>query len=242
MLKFFKAASFAALFVTIGSAIIVADPSFASLNAADNTALTADMITVDEQILNQDAEALKIANREDITPTLGKQGEVIFAAGTGDFVQPFPEPEAELKTVPQIATNASSLRELVQAQDSQLQLDKQAECLAGAIYFESKGESLEGQLAVARVILARVKSPRFPNSICGVVFEKSQFSFVRGGKMPRIDRGHGHWRNAKAIAQIALADAWKSPMEGALFFHAKYVNPKWRLTRLGSVGLHVFYR
>jgi Cell Wall Hydrolase len=242
MLKFLKAASFAALFATIGSAILAADPSFASLNATENPALTADMITVDEQILTQDAEALAIANREDMTPILGKQGEVVFTGGTGDFVQPFPEPEAESDTLPQFPNNAASLRDLVQAQDPQAQLDKQAECLAGAIYFESKGESLEGQLAVARVIMARVKSPRFPNSICGVVFEKSQFSFVRGGKMPRIDRSHGHWRNAKAIAQIALADAWKSPMEGALFFHAKYVNPKWRLTRLGSVGLHVFYR
>jgi spore germination cell wall hydrolase CwlJ-like protein len=121
-------------------------------------------------------------------------------------------------------------------------LDAQAHCLAGAVYFESKGESLAGQLAVAKVVMERAKSGRFASTLCGVVFQKSQFSFVRGGQMPRIEKNGVHWKNAVAISKIALDGAWKSPVEGALFFHAKYVSPGWKLKRLGSVDQHIFYR
>ncbi|MEE9434881.1 MAG: cell wall hydrolase [Sphingorhabdus sp.] len=244
MIKLTKAASAAALLLTIGSASILAVPGFASGDAEAETHITADLIKVDETVLAADAEALKIAKQDDMKPELGKNGEIVFKPGTGDFVQPMPDPEPkpEPKVTQKIPTNASSLRGLVRLQNKGASLDKQANCLAGAVYFESKGESLAGQLAVARVVMARAKSSRFPSSICGVVFQRSQFSFVRGGRMPRINKGGQHWRNAKAIAQIALANAWKSKMEGALFFHAKYVNPKWRLKRMGSVGLHIFYR
>ncbi len=242
MFKFTKTASAAVLLFAIGSSAIVAGPGFAAGDGATESAVDAGLIRVDEAVLQADAEALKLARQDDMQPALGRDGDVVFRPGTGDFVQPMPEPEPEAQSQSEIPTNASSLRELVRLQDPNVELDRQAHCLAGTVYFESKGESLAGQLAVARVVLARVKSKRFPNSICGVVYQKSQFSFIRRGKMPRINKGHRHWRNAKAIAQIALADAWKSPMEGALFFHAKYVNPKWRLTRMGSVGLHIFYR
>src|SRR3546814_1697830 len=65
-------------------------------------------------------------------------------------------------------------------------IDPELRCLAGAVYFESRGESLAGQLAVAHVIINRAESGRFPSSYCGVVHQRSQFSFVRGGKMPSI--------------------------------------------------------
>ena len=122
------------------------------------------------------------------------------------------------------------------------ELPRELNCLAGAIYFEAKSESLSGQLAVGRVIVARSKSGRFPNSYCGVVFQPSQFSFVRGGSMPGIARSSQQWRNAVAIAQIAHAGSWRSPVEGALYFHAAYVSPAWRLARVGRVENHVFYR
>lgn len=121
-------------------------------------------------------------------------------------------------------------------------LSKEMHCLAGTVYFESKGETLEGQLAVARVVMARAESSRFPNSLCGVVYQKRQFSFVRGGRMPHINKGHRHWRNAVAIAKIAMNDGWKSPVEGALFFHARYVSPGWRLQRMARIDNHIFYR
>jgi spore germination cell wall hydrolase CwlJ-like protein len=115
-------------------------------------------------------------------------------------------------------------------------------CLAGAIYFESKSEPLPGQLAVARVIVNRSKSGRFPASYCGVVYQPSQFSFVHGRSMPAINTSSQDWREAVAIARIADAGSWRSEAEGALFFHAARVSPAWRATRVARIGHHVFYR
>jgi spore germination cell wall hydrolase CwlJ-like protein len=92
------------------------------------------------------------------------------------------------------------------------------------------------------VVVARSKSGRFPNSYCGVVFQRSQFSFVRGNAMPSIDKRSRNWRNAVAIAQIAHGGTWQSQAEGALFFHATYVSPGWRLHRMARIDNHVFYR
>jgi spore germination cell wall hydrolase CwlJ-like protein len=140
------------------------------------------------------------------------------------------------------SVSAASLAELVGAQPQPSELSRELNCLAGAIYFESKGESLAGQLAVGRVVVARSKSGRFPNSYCGVVFQPSQFSFVRGNAMPRIDKRSRNWRTAVAIAQIAHSGIWQSQAEGALFFHAAYVSPGWRLRRVARIDNHVFYR
>lgn len=138
--------------------------------------------------------------------------------------------------------DADSLRHLVEQQSVSDTLSEEMECLAGTVYFESKGETLAGQLAVARVVMARAASSRFPDTICGVVYQPKQFSFIRGGKMPRINKSHTHWHNAVAIAKIAMNDGWDSQVEGALFFHARYVSPGWRLQRMAMVDNHVFYR
>jgi spore germination cell wall hydrolase CwlJ-like protein len=151
-------------------------------------------------------------------------------------------PAPELPAVEEPQPRAESLSALVARQPRPSELSRELNCLAGAIYFEAKSESLAGQLAVGRVIVARSKSGRFPNSYCGVVFQPSQFSFVRGQSMPAIARGSKQWKNAVAIAQIAHSNAWASPVEGALFFHASYVSPGWRLKRLGRVDNHIFYR
>jgi len=116
------------------------------------------------------------------------------------------------------------------------------ECLAGAIYFEAKSESLKGQLAVGHVIANRANSGRFPSSYCGVVYQRSQFSFVRGHSMPPIARSGLQWRNAVAIARIVDQQLQPSPVPKALFFHARRVSPGWKLTRLATLGNHVFYR
>ena len=146
------------------------------------------------------------------------------------------------EAVPAAPVKAASLSALVAAQPQPAELSRELHCLAGAIYFEAKSESLNGQLAVGRVIVARSKSGRFPNSYCGVVFQPSQFSFVRGSAMPVIRKASKQWKNAVAIAQIAHSNAWSSPVEGALFFHAAYVSPGWKLRRVGRVDNHVFYR
>lgn len=114
-------------------------------------------------------------------------------------------------------------------------------CLAGAIYFESHGEPLVGQLAVAKVILNRTRSGRYPTTICGVVTQRSQFSFVRGGVMPTPPEGAAY-RTALAIAELAVSDRWADPSEGALAFHARRVSPGWAMRRVAVIGNHVFYR
>lgn len=138
--------------------------------------------------------------------------------------------------------DAGSLRELVAQQDMPATLSREMHCLAGAIYFEARGESLEGQLAVGRVIVNRSDSGRFPDSYCGVVLQRSQFSFVRGSAIPKVRTNSEQWRRAVAIAQIADEGLWNSPAKGALFFHAARVSPGWRLTRLARVDNHIFYR
>jgi N-acetylmuramoyl-L-alanine amidase len=160
------------------------------------------------------------------------------------IVQPLPAAETrEAIAVDDAApSNATSLAELVADQPIPDSLSNELHCLAGAIYFEARGESLSGQLAVGRVIINRASSGRFPSSYCGVVYQRSQFSFVRGGGMPSIRKASQDWREAVAIAQIAHDNAWASPVKGALFFHAARVSPGWRLTRLARVDNHIFYR
>lgn len=138
---------------------------------------------------------------------------------------------------------ATSLAELVDQQDMPTKMDRETECLAASVYFESKSEPLEGQLAVAEVVLNRAKSGgRFPPSVCAVVFQKGQFSFVRGNGFPPINRNGEFWKTAVAIAQIAMNDEWDSRASNALFFHAKRVRPGWNKVRVAQLGNHVFYR
>jgi hypothetical protein len=246
MLKFFKATvPVAILFSAIGSSM-VADAGFAYELDADNSALSSTTITVDPVVIAADAAKADQAN----TGANGAIAPVLFTAGIGEGnVIQMPVPDSVItekpnsQAVPENQTKtAKSLAALVAMQDTKAPLDAQAHCLAGAVYFESKGESLAGQLAVAKVVMARAKSGRFASTLCGVVFQKSQFSFVRGGRMPAIDKSGANWRNAVAISQIALSNSWKSPVEGALFFHARYVSPGWRLSRIGAIDNHIFYR
>ena len=120
---------------------------------------------------------------------------------------------------------------------------RELECLATGIYFESKGEPLAGQLAVGKVIANRAQSGgRFPGTYCGVLFQRGQFSFVHGGRMPSVPRANRMWQTAVAIAKIVDQRLQQSVACNALFFHARYVSPGWRLKRVASIGNHVFYR
>ena len=119
---------------------------------------------------------------------------------------------------------------------------RELECLAVGIYYESKSEPLAGQLAVGQVIANRSHSGRFASTYCGVLFQRSQFSFVRGHSYPAPARASRQWANAVAIAKIVDQKLQASSVPSALFFHAKRVSPGWHLARLGTVGNHVFYR
>lgn len=117
------------------------------------------------------------------------------------------------------------------------------ECLATGIYFESKGEPLAGQLAVGKVIANRAESGgRFPGTYCGVLFQRGQFSFVHGHKLPNVPRSNRQWQTAVAVAKIVDQGLKESPVGDALFFHARYVAPGWHARRVASIGNHVFYR
>jgi N-acetylmuramoyl-L-alanine amidase len=140
-----------------------------------------------------------------------------------------------------VRTGYGSLADAVAAQSLDNPLDDETSCMAGAIYFESKGEPLTGQLAVADVIINRTRSGRFPTTICSVVTQPGQFSFVRGGRVPDI-ADCAYYRTAIAVARVAMADAWQSPAHDALFFHARRISPGWHRTQIASIGNQVFYR
>jgi spore germination cell wall hydrolase CwlJ-like protein len=155
------------------------------------------------------------------------------ASPPDDAEQPVPLADAE---------PATSLDQLVARYAPPATLDDETRCLATAIYFEARNESLAGQLAVARVIINRAQSGRFPTSLCAVVKQPGQFSFVRRGAMPDVAARSRDWSDALAIAAVARDNRWKSDAEGALFFHAARVSPGWRMQRVARIDNHIFYR
>lgn len=121
-------------------------------------------------------------------------------------------------------------------------------CLAQAVYFEARGEPLEGQEAVAQVVMNRTRLPQFPKQVCDVVFQGAdrqtgcQFSFTCNGALGPPAETEA-WRQANAVAERALAGFTFAPAKDATHFHATWVNPYWSgsLTRLGQIGGHIFY-
>jgi len=123
-------------------------------------------------------------------------------------------------------------------------LTDEANCIAVAVYHEARGESLEGQLAVAKVIMNRAASGKYPASWCSVVKQPWQFSFVHRGQFPSVDQGSESWRKALGVTRLAVANAVQSIPTDCLWYHADYVAPSWgrRLTRVDKIGAHIFYR
>ena len=172
-------------------------------------------------------------------------------SGTRIFKPFMPAQSVTVKLAPSIANEAAWLYKagwplyaLVDKYSAGVPLDEQANCLATAVYFEARGETLDGQLAVARVVMNRAASGKYPPDWCSVVKQHAQFSFVHNGRIPMADRASEAWRKAVAIAHIAedkLAQADVS--QDVLWYHATYVAPSWgkRLTRQTQIGLHIFY-
>jgi spore germination cell wall hydrolase CwlJ-like protein len=152
-----------------------------------------------------------------------------------------PKPEAPAAPVP--APAAATLDELVAAYAAVQTADREAECLANAVYFEARSEPIEGQLAVAEVVLNRAASGRYPTDLCSVITQKAQFSFIQRGKFPRANRDSQAWKKAVAIASIARQKLAGTLPSGVLWYHATYVSPSWgkRLTKQTQIGLHIFY-
>lgn len=163
------------------------------------------------------------------TEALPATPDVARAAGDGISI-PAPEADETKISKPAVATAAATPVDATQHH-----------CVATAVYFESKGEPVAGQLAVARVIMNRAKSGHFARTPCGVVTQPSQFSFVRGGTLPTPPE-NAAWRQARLIATMAMSDGYAGPAASALYFHAKRVAPGWNRTSLGAIGNHIFYR
>ncbi|MGO9672797.1 MAG: cell wall hydrolase [Methylocella sp.] len=123
-------------------------------------------------------------------------------------------------------------------------------CLAEAIYFEARGESEEGQAAVAQVVLNRVSSGLYPPTICGVVYQNRQrrnacqFSFACDGRALRVAEPEA-WRTAVRIAEeVSTGATYLSDVGGATHYHANYVRPRWAksLEKMDVIGRHIFYK
>jgi hypothetical protein len=127
--------------------------------------------------------------------------------------------------------------------------DEQHFCLAKAIYFEARGETLAGQVAVAEVILNRVDNASYPDTICGVVKQGQerrtgcQFSFMCDGKPERLTDEDAE-RRARVIAHLLMQGRPRVLTSNATHFHTTWVSPSWarRLVRTVQIGDHIFYR
>ena len=128
-------------------------------------------------------------------------------------------------------------------------LTSEMKCLAEAIYFEARGEALEGQYAVGEVIINRVLSKDFPNSVCGVISEGAnrlnacQFSYNCDGKLETITEKKIYERILK-LSQMLLEPSARFLTSGATFYHSKLVSPSWskKFIKTNEIGNHVFYK
>jgi spore germination cell wall hydrolase CwlJ-like protein len=124
-------------------------------------------------------------------------------------------------------------------------------CLATAIYFEARGEPMKGELAVAQVVINRLKNPAYPNTVCGVVYQNKnmrnacQFSFACDGIPDRITDATS-WKRAQTLAKRVLNedDWWNADVGSSTHYHATYVKPRWARTmkKMQKLGHHVFYK
>ena len=131
----------------------------------------------------------------------------------------------------------------------------QVECLAQNILFEAGHESAQGQLAVAMVTMKRTKSSAYPNSVCGVVRQKTnnvcQFSWWCDSSLKEKAIKYNYSPSERArlnqVRKVAM-EAYLNygeiddPTHGAMFYHADYVNPRWKLKRVTKIGNHIFYK
>lgn len=123
-------------------------------------------------------------------------------------------------------------------------------CLAAGIYFEARGEPIKGQAAVGQVILNRVRNPKYPNTICGVVYQnehwrnRCQFSFACDGIRDRV-KSPSHWNMAEDVGlAVTAGKIWIPEVGSSTHYHANYVRPNWARTmkRMNRIGRHIFYR
>lgn len=225
MRTFSRAALAVASLSCLFGAVTVAVPSFAAESAAPAGSATAMLAAVTAPLLAVDVNTLQKSDQD--FSTAGQNN--------GSPITPQAEADTALQT-PQ------TLEDMVAAHVAATTGDEQGDCLASSVYYESKGEPLNGQLAVAQTIMNRTTSGRFPETVCGVVRQPGQFSFLKGGSIPEPSHANNAWQRAVAIATIARQGLWKQIAPAALFFHARRVSPGWGKVRVASLGNHIFFR
>lgn len=229
-------------FSSFRGAIAAAAMMFASLLATAATAAPAHGTVTVTQIPIVMAAA---ANPSPVAPAPAISGSawMVLDPATAQSAQPSAPATG---AIPLSQIHAGSLMELVGDMpvpvDTAMTADMK--CLAQAVYFESRGEPMEGQLAVAEVVINRAKSDLYPDSYCDVITQPAQFSFVHHGRIPAADESSEAWQRAVAIAEIAQQNLWQSKAADALYFHATYVNPSWarQKVELAQIDTHIFYR
>jgi spore germination cell wall hydrolase CwlJ-like protein len=223
-------------------------------SGADAQDLSALNVPAAVSALDVDAAAKPLGTATALLSTLAKPAvaaTTAVATTSGSVFQAQPAQTVTVQMPTSIATEAAwlyragwPLYALVDRYSAGAPLSEEGNCLATAVYFEARGESLEGQLAVARVVMNRAASGRYPPSWCATVKQPAQFSFVRHGQFPTIDTASAAWARAQGIARVAMANVIPSVGSDVLWYHADYVAPSWgrRLSKVEKIGQHIFYR
>lgn len=123
------------------------------------------------------------------------------------------------------------------------EVNQERQCLALNIYHEARGESIMGQIAVAHVTLNRVADSRWPSTICEVVYQPKQFSWTHTIENQEPKKGEA-WTIAQSLAKDIMNGVDVDNTDGAVYYHADYVNPVWNrnLTVTTKIGVHIFYK
>ncbi|CAN5288198.1 hypothetical protein BH11PSE5_BH11PSE5_10740 [soil metagenome] len=191
----------------------------------------------------------------------GASRSVTIAIPDRDIAPPGAPPVVPVAYQPITAATAEEINKAVPLQpvgpsavplrvaEGTLTWDRAARCLAQAIYYEAGAEAPDGQRAVAQVVLNRVRSPAFPNSVCGVIYQGSeratgcQFTFTCDGSLRRQPSVAG-WQRAMGVAIAALRGSVYAPVGNATHYHADYVVPYWApgMAKISTIGAHIFYR
>lgn len=237
--------------VALGSSVASAQVASAQAASAQLASATTQAAVTSGQV---DAVAQPVGNAQlaqAAAATASAATSAAVSSVAGSMIQSMPAGTLTASIAPDVAKEAAWLYQngwplyaLVERYSAGAPLNEEANCLATAVYFEARGETLEGQLAVARVVMNRAASGKYPPSWCGTVKQPWQFSFVRNGEFPHVDTGSDAWRKAQAITRVAIANVVPTLSNDVLWYHANYVAPSWgrRLTRVQQIGAHIFYR
>lgn len=181
------------------------------------------------------------AVQPDLASLLGRERSGLDAVSAARMTQILVAPQSRPGQTPNKITEAWLDSQPVPQGDAQLN------CLASAIYHEARGESLDGQQAVAEVVLNRVDDASFPKTICGVVSQRvsgsCQFSFTCDGR-PDAYADRDAFERAEKIARAMLDGFPRGLTDGATYFHTRWIRPGWsrRFERTADIGAHLFYK